>query len=108
MVACLLLSIGLLLCGAAAAGLLAMNRAERRARRSLYLTLGLDEDLAATLLERRGPASTHLAGIRKAEVSATAKADEQRGRAANAPVPPEPPVRMLGTGAVQGDRPRKS
>jgi len=48
----------------------AAMRAERRARRNLYASLGLDEELISALMARKGTISAQLAAVRQTSVSA--------------------------------------
>jgi hypothetical protein len=65
----ILLSSGLTLGAVAGACLLATTRAERRARRNLYSSLGLSDELISVLMRRKGPVSVQLALVRQASVS---------------------------------------
>jgi hypothetical protein len=74
----ILLSMGLALSVMIAACVLAMMRAERRTRRSLYASLGFGEDLISVLMTRRGPVSMQLALVRQASISGRIRLDELR------------------------------
>ena len=67
---------GLALGAGAAACVLATIKAERRARRSLYGSLGLSEDLISVLMGRKGPVSVQLALVRQASLSSRARMDD--------------------------------
>ena len=47
----------------------AAMRAERRARRNLYASLGLNEELISVLMAQKGTISAQLATVRQASVS---------------------------------------
>jgi hypothetical protein len=72
------LSIGLALCALAIAVGVAMHRAERRARYSLYAALGYGDDLISTLMVQKGPVSAQLALIRKTAIAPGLRPDELR------------------------------
>lgn len=74
----ILLSTGLALVLVAVACALATIRAERRARRNLYASLGLNEDLISLLMVQKGPVSAQLAHVRKASVSGGVRLDDLR------------------------------
>ena len=65
----ILLSTGLALGIVASACVLATIRAERRARRSLYGSFGLNEDLISMLMTQKESVSVQLAQIRQASIS---------------------------------------
>jgi hypothetical protein len=67
----ILLSSGLALGVVVVACVLATIRAEQRARRNLYASLGLGEDVVAILMARKGPVSVQLARVRQASISRT-------------------------------------
>ena len=79
----LLLSIGTALSLLAIAVLVAMSRAERRARTAFYRALGYSDETIAALKSPRGPVAAQLASVRQASDGATAP-----GAAAKTP-PPE-------------------
>ena len=77
----------LLSCGVASGVLalacaLAMVRAERRARRNLYTTLGFDEELVVALMDQKGPVSKQLALVRQGAMGSGVRLEEFRSRAA--------------------------
>lgn len=77
----------LLSCGVAGAVLalvcaLAMVRAERRARRNFYMTLGFNEELVSALMAQKGPVSTQLALVRQSAAASGVRLEELRSRAA--------------------------
>ena len=74
----ILLSTGLALGVVAAACLLATIRAERRARRNLYASLGLNEDLISLLMAQKGSVSTQLAHVRQASLSGGVRLEDLR------------------------------
>ncbi|MGH6963689.1 MAG: hypothetical protein ACREE0_04340 [Phenylobacterium sp.] len=65
----ILLSTGLMLGVVAFACVSATIRAERRARRNLYASFDLNEDLISALMAQRGSVSVQLARIRQASIS---------------------------------------
>jgi hypothetical protein len=67
----ILLLSGLALGVVMVACVLAAIRAEQRARRNLYASLGLGEDAVATLMTEKGPVSVQLALVRQASISRT-------------------------------------
>jgi hypothetical protein len=64
-----LLSVGLMLLAASAWLILAMSRAERRARRNLYRSLGLAEATVDFLMERNRDVLTELSYVRQDEAA---------------------------------------
>ena len=74
----ILLPTGLTLGVAVVACVLATIRAEQRARRSLYASLGLAEDLISILMARKGSVSVQLALVRQASLSSRARLEELR------------------------------
>ena len=77
-----LLSIGVALSVLALGCAVAMARAERRARRHLYTALGINEELVAVLMARKGPVSTQLALVRQNAVASGVRLEEVQARAA--------------------------
>jgi hypothetical protein len=65
----ILLTCGLALSLGAVACVRATVKAERRARRNLYGSLGLGEDLVCVLMGRRGSVSAQLALVRSASLA---------------------------------------
>jgi hypothetical protein len=65
----ILLSSGLALGVVMVACVLATIRAERRARRNLYASLGLGEDVVAILMAQKGSVAVQLALVRQASIS---------------------------------------
>jgi len=65
----ILLTCGLALGVGAAACVAATREAERRARRNLYGSLGLSDDLISLLMGRKGPVSVQLTLVRQAALS---------------------------------------
>lgn len=70
------LSLALALTAAVAAGILAMRRADQRARRNLYLSLGYGEDLVVALMGQKGPVSAQLAVVRKTSILTPPRPEE--------------------------------
>jgi len=77
----ILLTCGLALGVGAAACVAATIKAERRARRSLYGSLGLSEDLIAVLMGRQGSVAVQLALVRQASLSGGVRPDDLRRNA---------------------------
>lgn len=61
---------------AGAGGIVAMRRADQRARRNLYATLGYGEDLVSALIAQKGPVSAQLAVVRKTGALTSPRPDE--------------------------------
>jgi hypothetical protein len=57
----------------------AAPRAERRARRSFYASLGFDEDLISILMAQKGSVSVQLARVRQAALSSGGRPQALRG-----------------------------
>ena len=76
----LLLSIGTALALLAVAVLVAMARAERRARRAFYLSLGYSDEMIASLKIPNGPVAAQLAHVRRAPPGAAAGRPAPAGR----------------------------
>jgi len=74
---------GLALAAAVMAMVLAMGRAERRARRSLFRALGLPEETVELLMARNGDVLAELALVRRQDLAGLSAAD---------PATHEPPV----------------
>jgi hypothetical protein len=74
----ILLSTGLALWAVTAACVSATIRAERRARRTLYASLGLNEELISLLMAQKGSVSTQLAYVRQASVSGGVRLEDLR------------------------------
>jgi hypothetical protein len=68
----LLLSIGTALSLVAIAVFVAMARAERRARRAFYRSLGYSDEVIASLKVPNGPVAAQLAEVRRAPTGAAA------------------------------------
>lgn len=76
------LSLGLVLGTGFVGAVVAMRRAEQRARRAFYWTLGYGDDLTAPLLPKNRPISYHLAMIRESAIVTPPVLEERRDRAA--------------------------
>ena len=74
----ILLTCGLALGVAAAACVATTMKAERRARRNLYSSLGLSEDLISVLMGRKGAVSVQLALVRQASLSRGSRLEDLR------------------------------
>ena len=74
----ILLSTGLALGVVVVACVLAAIKAEQRARRNLYASLGLAEDLISILMARTGSVSVQLALVRQASLSSGVRLEELR------------------------------
>lgn len=74
----ILLSTGLALSVLAVVCVRVMVKAERRARRNLYASLGCHADLIPLLMARKGPVSVQLARLRQALLSGGALPDDLR------------------------------
>jgi len=72
----ILLSCGVALGVLAACCAVAAMRAERRARRNLYTSLGLNEELIAALMAQKGTISAQLAVVRQTSDSAEVRAED--------------------------------
>lgn len=59
-----------------------MVRAEQRARRNLYTSLGFNDELVSALMAQRGPVSTQLALVRQSAVASGVRPEELRLRGA--------------------------
>ncbi len=87
---------------------LATVSAERRARRNLYASLGLGDDLIAVLMAQKGSVSTQLALVRQAAVSGGAVRLEDPRRAEGASAAPRRSGRFMrarGDGREAGNKP---
>jgi len=76
----LTLSIAVALCALTVAVVVAMDRAERRARHFLYTSLGVGDELMPSLMSQRGPVAPQLALVRKTSIMGGPRPDEIRGR----------------------------
>lgn len=76
----IILLIGLTLCAATIAVVMAMLRAERRARHAFYLAVGLGEDLTSALMMQKGPVSAQLAAVRKTPLGVATRPEDIRVR----------------------------
>jgi hypothetical protein len=65
-----------------------MLRAERRARRAFYRSLGYSEDLIAALMTPSGPVAAQLALVRKTASEAGLRPEEMHSLAPRAGRPP--------------------
>lgn len=74
----ILLTSGLALSVGAAACVAATIKAERRARRSLYGSLGMSEDLISVLMGRKGSVAVQLALVRQASLSSGVRLEDLR------------------------------
>ena len=63
------------------AGVLAMRRADLRARRTLYQTLGYGDDLIARLSAQKGPVSAQLTLTRNSAIISSSRIEELRDHA---------------------------
>ena len=72
----ILLSCGVALGVLTACCAVAAMRAERRARRNLYASLGLNEELISALMAQKGTISAQLAVVRQTSVSAGVRPED--------------------------------
>ena len=101
MVLWLSLSVGAVLCASVIA--VALFRAERRARHSLYSALGVGDDLIPALMSQKGPISAQMALLRQTGLTAPiGRPDELRGRADGLQAPAQRAFRF--TRALNGAR----
>jgi len=90
-----LVIVGLALAAAAVGLVLAMRQAERRARRSLFRGLGLDEETVELLMARNGDVLAELALVRRHTPNPGSETDEAHGLAETLPHRLQPTVRFL-------------
>jgi hypothetical protein len=69
------LTAGLALGAGAVACVLEAIKAEQRARRNLYASLNVGDDLISVLMARKGSVSDQLALVRQAEISSGGRED---------------------------------
>ena len=79
---------GVALVGSAVALILAMAKAERRARRTLYRALGLPEETIELLVSRNGDVLAELTAMRRRDLASLAEEEPPRAEAAPAGPPP--------------------
>ena len=84
---------------AVAGAIVAMRRADQRARRNLYAALGYGEDLVAALIAQKGPVSAQLAVVRKTSILTSPRPDETPSQAK-----PSTPRSFKYTRALNGTR----
>jgi hypothetical protein len=100
---------------ATAALFVSMSRAERRARRSLFRTVGLSDETVELLMSRNGDVLTELTLVRTAPATAADREiDEPETQAPSAETPPphpKPTIRLVhpvtGDARTPGSEPRR-
>ena len=90
-----LVIVGLALAAAALGLVLAMRHAERRARRSLFRGLGMDDETVELLMARNGDVLAELALVRRHPPNSDSETDTPQGLAETLPRRLQPTIRFL-------------